>query len=323
MKGLNKMFETFKATLSPMLVMFLCMLIGFVMNKKRFAPENSATVLSKLENYVCVPALLINTFMTRCTIASLKENYTIILYSIAILFFALLIALPLARAFAKDDEYKRSIYSYAMTFGNFGFMGNAIVPAILGSVDPDILYKYLLFTLPLQTAVNTWGIVILIPRGEEKINPLKNLCNPVFFSIILGIILGLTNAGEILPLFVTDTIDYFKNCMGPLAMFLTGFVVASYPIKGLLSDKKIYLAALLRLIVIPAVLLSILFILRAPSLVITLAFFAYATPLGMNTVVFPAAYGGETRTGASMAMISHILCVITIPILFSILNVIL
>ena len=317
------MFETFKATLSPMMVMFMCMLIGFVMNKKKLAPENSATVLSKLENYVCVPALLINTFMTRCTIASLKENYTIIIYSIIILAFALVIALPLAKLFAGNDEYKRSIYSYAMTFGNFGFMGNAIVPAILGSIDSQILYKYLLFTLPLQTAVNTWGIVILIPRGEEKKNPLKNLCNPVFFSIILGIILGLTNAGKILPAFAIDTIDYFQNCMGPLAMFLTGFVVAGYPMGELVSDKKIYVATFLRLIVIPAVLLSILFLLRAPSLIITLAFFAYATPLGMNTVVFPAAYGGETRTGASMAMISHVLCVITIPILFSVLTAIL
>ncbi len=314
------MFETFKATLSPMLVMFMCMLIGFTLNKKKLAPENSATVLSKLENYVCVPALLINTFMTRCTVTSLKENYTIFIYSIIVLACALLIALPLAKCFAKDDEYKRRIYSYAMTFGNFGFMGNAIVPAILGSADPNILYKYLLFTLPLQTAVNTWGIVILIPRGEEKKNPLKNLCNPVFFSIILGIILGLTNAGEILPVFVIDTIDYFKNCMGPLAMFLTGFVVASYPMRELVSDKKIYIATLLRLVIIPTILLAILYLLGASNLIMTLAFFAYATPLGMNTVVFPAAYGGETRTGASMAMISHVLCVITIPILFSVLT---
>lgn len=317
------MLETFKATLSPALVMLMCMLIGFIMNKKKLAPENSATVLSKLENYVCVPALLINTFMTRCTIASLRENYVLVLYSIAAFFFALLIALPLGKAFTRDDKYKRGIYSYAMAFGSFGFMGNAIVPAVLGSIDSDILYKYLLFTLPLQTAVNTWGIVILIPSGEEKKNPLKNLLNPIFFSIILGIILGITNAVEILPVFVIDTIDYFKDCMGPLAMFLTGFIVAGYPMRELLSYKKIYLVTVLRLIIIPAVLLSVLFLLRAPKIVITLAFFAYATPLGINTVVFPAAYGGETRTGASMAMISHVLCVITIPVLFSVLNVIL
>ena len=48
--------------------------------------------------------------------------------------------------------------------------------------------------------------------------------------------------------------------------------------------------------------------------------FAFGTPLGLNTVVFPAAYGGDTSTGASMAMISHTLCVITIPIMYAIVS---
>lgn len=34
-----------------MLVMFLCMIVGFLANKLKLAPENAATVLSKLENY--------------------------------------------------------------------------------------------------------------------------------------------------------------------------------------------------------------------------------------------------------------------------------
>ena len=60
-----------------------------------------------------------------------------------------------------------------------------------------------------------------------------------------------------------------------------------------------------------------------PDCVLTLALFAYATPLGMNTVVFPAAYGGETKTGASMAMISHTLSVVTIPLMYLLFIVIL
>ena len=41
-----------------------------------------------------------------------------------------------------------------------------------------------------------------------------------------------------------------------------------------------------------------------------------ATPMGLNTIVFPAAYGGDTETGASMAMISHTLSVVTIPLMY-------
>ena len=41
-------------------------------------------------------------------------------------------------------------------------------------------------------------------------------------------------------------------------------------------------------------------------------------PLGLNTVVFPAAYGGDTTPGAGMALVSHLILVITIPVMFSI-----
>ena len=50
--------------------------------------------------------------------------------------------------------------------------------------------------------------------------------------------------------------------------------------------------------------------------IMTMALFAFAAPLGLNTIVFPAAYGGDTKTGASMAMISHTLSVVTLPIMY-------
>ena len=312
------MLATFNATLSPMLVMFVCMVIGFILNRKKLLPENGATVLSKLENYVLVPALIVKTFMENCTVKSLSENYTIILSSLFTLFLALIIAIPLAKAFTKDS-YTINIYRYALSFGNFGFMGNAIVPAILGQ---GVLYSYMLFTLPLNTAVYTWGVLILIPKGEEKKSVLKCLINPIFISIIIGMILGLTGATPYVPKFITSTVSNLSACMGPLAMVLTGFVVADYDIMSLLKKGRIYIATFLRLILLPTVFVWLLSLTGVSKEILTLAFFAYATPLGLNTVVFPAAYGSDTSTGASMAMISHTLCVLTIPLMFALLKAI-
>lgn len=68
---------------------------------------------------------------------------------------ALAVALPLSKVFAGDDGYKRNIYKYALAFGNFSFMGNAIVPAIMGD---SMLYNYMLYILPLNVAVYTWAL---------------------------------------------------------------------------------------------------------------------------------------------------------------------
>lgn len=317
------MLETAIATLSPMLVLFLCMVIGFVLKKKQLIPDNADVVISRLETTVLVPALSINNFMTYCTVASIRECYIIVLYSLFALIVALLIGIPLSRLFAKKGEYQRNVYKYALTFSNFGFMGNSVVLAILGAQNPEALYQYLLFTLPLSAVVSTWGLMILIPQREDGQNPLKNLFNPTFVGIFIGMILGLTGAKAYLPSFILRVIDDCQKCMGPLAMILTGFVIGGYPFKEMLSNKKVYVATGLRLIVLPAIILTILKLAGAPNLVMTLALFAYATPLGLNTVVYPAAYGGDFKTGASMAMISHTLCVLTIPVMYAILTTIL
>lgn len=317
------MLSTFTATLSPMLVMFLCMIIGFIAKRNSLIPENSGSTISRLENYIFVPALIFSTFSTYCTISSLKEQYNLIIYSLIALAVALAISIPLSTIFEKENYYTRNIYRYALTFSNFSFMGNAIVPIILGTIDEEILYKYLLYTLPLQIAVYTWGVIILIPRGETKQNPLKNLLHPVFIAIVLGITFGLTGLTKLLPVFVTTTIDYCKACMAPLAMILTGFVIGSYPTKELLQNKKVYVATALRLFFIPSLLLIIVRLLGANNTAMVLTLFAFATPLGLNTVVFPAAYGGETKTGAAMALISSALCIITIPLLYTALSMIL
>ncbi len=317
---------TFKATLAPMMVMFLCMVIGYVLKRKKLSPDGTDKILSKLENFVFVPALILSTFNEYCTVASLKNNAILIGYSVIGLIIALAMSIPLSFVFVKTgDYYQRNVYKYALSFGNFSFMGSAIVPAILGGsvfgTDNEVLYYYLLFTLPLNLAVYTWGILILIPKGSrQKRNPLSNLLNPIFISIVIGATLGLTGWGKFLPEAVTSTINYCKGCMAPLAMILTGFVIGEYELPKLMRNGRVYIATLLRLVIFPLLILTALKLLAASDLVIVLALFAYATPLGLNTVVFPAAYGGETETGASMALISHTLCIISIPLMYTLID---
>ena len=107
-----------------------------------------------------------------------------------------------------------------------------------------------------------------------------------------------------------------------VSMVLTGFVIGNFSLKSLLSKKRVYLVTFLRLFVLPAFFVGLLWLLGADKTTLALCLFAYATPLGMNTVVFPAAYGGDTTTGASMAMISHTLSVVTIPIMYALFNLI-
>jgi predicted permease len=213
--------------------------------------------------------------------------------------------------------YRKNLYKYALVFGNFGFLGNAVVQLMFGE---ETLFQYQMFTLPLQAAVYAWGLPILIPRGEQRKNPLCNLLNPPLVGLVIGVVLGLTGARAVMPTFLSDALSGLGSCMGPVAMVMTGFVVGGYNTKTLFANKKVYALSVLRLLVLPTLLTALVLALGAPPQTAVFCLLAYAAPMGLNTVVFPAAYGEDTSVGASMALVSHIAGVVTLPLLYTLLK---
>ncbi len=310
------LLQTFLATLNPMLVMFLCILIGFALRKSGLAPENTGTVLSKVENYVFMPAQVMVTFMTYCTVESLSVNYRYTLYSIGCIAVSMLMGVPLSDLFSRDGK-NRGVYRYALVFANFGFLGNSLVPQMLGQ---EFLYPYLLFTLPINTWAYLWGMNQMVPAEAGSGNPLKRLLNPVIVGLFSGAILGLTGVAKLLPAFLMGTMNDLAACMGPIAMILTGFIIGGFDLKELLSDKKVYVMTLLRLTVLPIVILTFLWLCGADLNVMTMALVAFGAALGLNTVVIPAAYGQDTKPGAAMATVSHAAAVLSIPVMYALLT---
>lgn len=321
--------EIFEKTLQQMLMMFTMILVGFLLRKASKLPDNAHTTMSKLETFIFVPALSLFTLMTKCTVQTLSQNATLILYGLGITLVAVALACFLSRFFVRNWKenpqaaYQRNIYKYALTFGNYGFMGNYIMLGVFGD---EMYYKYSLFTFLVMVICNSWGLYILIPK-EQNAGLLKNLkkglLTPPIIALVLGMILGLLSVKQYAPVFILNALEGASKCQGPVAMVLAGFVIGGYNFKDMICNKKVYVATLLRLIVIPAVMMLALKAIGASEELMTVALICFATPLGMNTIVFPAAYGGDPKTGASMAMVSHTLSVVTIPLMYLLFIVIL
>lgn len=305
--------QVFSATLNQMFVLFTFMALGYFLNFKGILPLNTSIVLSRLETNVLVPCLVFNTFYKYCTVENVSQKWSYIVYGTIITIASIVIGVFLSKLFAKDN-YLQKIYTYSFAVANFSFMGNAVVLGIFGE---DTLFDYMIFTLPLCLYVYSFGTASLIPKKENESNKFsfKVFLNPICMSMLFGAIAGLI--GVPLPKFLVTAISSAGACMSPLAMILTGFVVANFSIKTLAKVKRIYLASILRLIVLPIIFVLVLKLFKTDSTVIMLTLCATAMPLGLNTVVFPAAYGGNTTPGASMALISHLMSIITIPIMFT------
>ena len=178
-----------------------------------------------------------------------------------------------------------------------------------------MLIDYMLFTLPFYLYIYSYGITSLKPQSKDTKFSFKSFLNPMIISMAIGIISGVLKIP--FPSFVLSAVSSASACMSPLAMILTGFIIGNYSLKKLASDKKVYIASVLRLIILPLFFVLLLKLLKADNSLIMVALCATSMPLGLNTVVFPASYGGDTTAGASMALVSHLMAVITIPIMFT------
>ena len=316
----------FTSTLGQMVFLFIFIIIGFAVTKLGAVPQSAAGILSKLENNIFIPALVMGTFIKNFTVSTFATAWKLLLFSLIIAAIVLPVSVFLCRKFSKD-KYIQNIYTYGLVFANFGFMGNAVVSALF----PQYFTEYLIFTLVLWSLIYLWGVpVLLIPSesGEKRSikQSLKSFVNPMFIAMLIGMVLGITLSGfnASLPKPIMDVITVSGDCMSPIAMLITGITIAGIDLRSTFKRISIYVVTLFRLIIYPLVAIGIFWTIKRfidiPESYIICAICSLAMPLGLNTIVIPSAYGKDTSVPAGMALISHLLSVITIPIIFTIFN---
>ena len=156
----------------------------------------------------------------------------------------------------------------------------------------------------------------------------------MFIGMFIGMVLGLV--GSLLPSDLSipapleppvnaldSVITALKSCMSPVAMLLTGVTVANLDLKKTFSNGRIYAITAIRLLAIPLLFLGVFKLWNLipgipvlPENIFVCAIASLAMPLGLNTVVIPSAYGKDVSVAAGMALVSHLLSCVTIPLIF-------
>ncbi len=311
------------ATVNQMIFLFAFIVLGYVLTKSKYLPSSAASILSKLENMIFIPALVMGTFIKNFTIEKFSSYWKIILFSLILELALLPICILICKACAKDT-YTRKIYTYGLCFSNFGFMGNAVVSAIF----PQYFAEYIVFTIPLWGIIYLWGVPVLLTNRDANASKgaflrwIKPFINPMFICMILGMIIGITGVSAYVPSSILSVIDVSGSCMSPIAMLLTGITLGSISLNGTLKRKSIYAVTGIRLAVFPLIALGAFALIPASEVIVICTVCSLAMPLGLNTVVIPSAYGKDTSTAAGMALVSHLLSIVSIPLIFILLRLI-
>ena len=300
----------FSIIINQIAVMFLLMILGYFIYKKRLIDEIGTKQISNLLIRVIAPIIMITTFQIEFSIEKLRQLFLAFIFSLI----SMIIGFIIAKIIFKKEQ---KLEQFATTFSNAGFIGIPLVQAILGSDSIFYLSAYLVSFNLLNW---TYGIYLLTGK-KESISIKQALVNPATIGSAVGIILFVLSIR--LPEIVLSTLNHVGSINTPLAMIVLGVYVAQSELKSLFNDYRIYFSSFISLVVIPIIMIfALLLIPEKYNEIKTVILIATAAPVGVSLAIFAEQYGSDYEYGSRIISLSTFMSLLTIPAILYLSNII-
>lgn len=285
-------------------IMALLAAVGVYLSRKGFLSPQGTKDLGAILLRVIIPCVIVKSYITEFS----RERLLELALSAGLALIGFILAMVISYlVFGK----RRRLENFAASFCNAGFIGIPLAQAIIG--EEGVFYIAASVAL-LNLFQWTYGVYIMADR-KDAISARTIAKNPVVIAIVIGVVLFVSQIP--VPGIVTSTLGYIAGMNTPIAMILMGTYLAKLPLKKLL-DKRAYGCVLFRLVIIPAVILLVFWVLPVSNADIALAaFLAAATPVGANICVFAQQYDCDYEFSVVTVCLSTLLSVITVPLLVS------
>lgn len=316
----------FLPMLKNVLLFVLLAVPGYLLVKCKTLKVEQSGVLSKLLMTVGMPFLIISGTLG---ISFNKETIFGLIISAVLCAVFTFLFFYLSLLFAKntgEEEFerkKRGVMRFSEIFSNNGFLGLPLALAI--GVNPTVFAYLVVINIINNVLIYTLGIYLV--SGDKKTISIKNvLLNPVLIGFIIGVILNLLGVTKTVPEIQTFS-DHFKNLVTPISMLILGMKMGNIKFSTLFTSKKLYIVSAVKLIIFPVIavaltfLLSLAFNIDKENMLVAI-FIAFAMPTAGLGTAFADRYQSDVNNSAIFTLGTTILSVVTIPVLYWILNVI-
>ncbi len=295
----------FFISLNSMLALFLCMFVGFIGMRIKLFNDDIIKGFNKLLLNITVPAMFISAMNITVEKSLVRNGFYALVGGFVFHILALLIALFIVKLFKVKHK---SLWLFALTFANIGFLGFPLISDLFGS---DALFYTALINVSFYVLIFSIGVYV-ISNGKTTSFKQIFLSKP-FIGTMIGIIIFIIPYS--LPIFVSKTVYMFGNITPPLSMLVVGATFAKSNTLQALMKKEIYVIAFIKLIVIP-VAIFFLFKLVVPNEDLVVVFtILSATPSAILSVIMAKEYGNDEIYASEIVFVTTLLSIITLPLI--------
>lgn len=291
--------------LNQVLIIFLMMLVGVYSRRKHIIDENINKGLTAILMNITLPLNIISAFNFEYSKEMLSNMLIIFTFGILIHPMSFFIAKLIYSKFAKEEK---NILIFSAVFSNCAFMAFPVLESLYGKIG--ILYGSA-FLAPFN--IYLWTLGVSLYEGEGGKFKLKNILNPGIISVVIGVIIFIFSIR--LPYAVNRCFEMIGSMTTPLSMIITGVIIGGMDIKKIFTRPSIYIGALVRLILIPAICALVLGFLGLDEKVYGVCVLVAAMPVAAMATVLAESFGGDAQFASQNVFITTILSLVTIPVL--------
>ncbi len=292
-------------------ILYLIVAVGFIADRIGIFKQTTAKLSNDLLFYVITPVVIVQSFLN---MEFNKETISSFLLAFVCMFTTLVVGIFIVVPFFRKDKDNSSIYKYAVSYGNMGYMALPLCQSLLGSEGVFYCSAGVVAFNILSFVHGIW----LMKKGTENDEGFKIktiVLNPGVLSVAVG--LPLFISGIELPEIINGAVTHIANLNTPLAMIFLGTYIANSDLKAMFKQKQNYFVALLKLIVLPSIMFVIFKLIGLSGTIITACMISASVPSATNTVMFSAKYGKDTGVASTVVAFCSLLSVLTIPVMIA------
>lgn len=292
------------------ILMFIYMMIGFALYKKKLVTKQGSKELGTLLLYIILPMAIIKPYMIDFSMEMLRGLWMSFLVSVVALGLSILVS-----RIAFGGRYPMEHFCAA--FSNAGFIGIPLVQMTLG--DTAVFYIAIFIAL-LTTLQWTYGVMV-ITGDKSAVSVKKIVTNPIVIGTVAGIILFLLPVH--IPALATTAVSALAALNAPIAMIVLGIYLAQTKILELFTTPIVYVSTLIRLAIIPLLTIAVLSLFPAGFQDVRLAILISASaPIGTNVAILAQINNMDYTQAVKNICLSTLLSIIAVPLVIGFANII-
>lgn len=302
--------------IKDILPIFVIMYLGFAAGKRKvFSPEN-AQILNKLVLTYALPAALFISIV-KADRRMLFDDLKLTIISFVIITAVFLWSYFSCYKFFKHTKSEAAVCALISGSPTIGFLGFAVLEPIYGATASTGLVVAIIsivvnaINIPIGLALmNAGGNKDTNQQQGKKSNPvLDALKEPVCWAPILAVILVLLDIK--FPTILDPNFELIAHANAGVAVFAAGLTLSDMKFQ---MDKEVAYNAIVKLVIMPALLLiiGVIFGMKAENL--QMMVLAGALPPAFSGIIIGSRYQLYVRTGTSSLAFSILAFVVAAPL---------